>query len=473
MSVFRCLASQSPGTSTYAQSRNRCSESPDSIAEIVPQPRETAKPLARSYDETRGRNSQPSRTMSFRSVFVAITISGGLLLAALLINHARPPSDTSQPLPELVRATGRCAQCHREETPAVVHQFERSEHSRANITCYDCHQPGDGQESYDHFNFRLAREVTSLNCRGCHRTEYEQFARSRHALPAWAAVSGSSGMSPEHVAFGERHHPGAVDRPPNPLARREGAAATETGCLGCHAIGRPNRDGSIGSCTECHSRHSTSIALAREPRTCGQCHMGPDHAQVEIYTESKHGALYEAQRSSLNMSAEPKRLTTADMPIPTCATCHLSGLDGLRVTHDTTERLSYWLFAPVSERRPGYSRAQAEMQDTCLRCHASSNVEHFYQEAEAVLAATNEYVREGRALIADLRNEGLLTPDPFDEPIEFLYFDFWHYFGRTAKHGAFMGGADFVQWHGNYELLLSLTELKGMAAELRDSRADH
>ena len=33
------------------------------------------------------------------------------------------------------------------------HQYERSEHSRANITCYDCHQPGDGQESYDHFNF--------------------------------------------------------------------------------------------------------------------------------------------------------------------------------------------------------------------------------------------------------------------------------------------------------------------------------
>lgn len=410
--------------------------------------------------------------MSFRSVFVAVTISSVLLLSAILVHRARHRADADQPLPELVRATGRCAQCHREETPAIVHQFERSEHSRANITCYDCHQAGEGQESYIHFNFRLAQDVTSLNCSGCHRTEYQQFARSRHALPAWSAVSGSEGMSPEQLSSGERHHPGAVDRAPNPLARKEGLAATQTGCLGCHQIGRPNRDGSIGSCTECHSRHSTSIELAREPQTCGQCHMGPDHSQIEIYNESKHGALYAAQRTTMNLRAEPKLLTTADMAVPTCATCHLSGLDGLKVTHDTTERLSYWLFAPVSEKRPGYARAQAEMQETCLRCHASSSVTRFYEEAEAVLVRTNERVREGEAVMAALREDGLLTPEPFDEPIEFLYFDYWHYFGRTAKHGAFMGGADFVQWHGNYELLLSLAELKEMARELRDGRTD-
>lgn len=411
--------------------------------------------------------------MSFRSIFIAIAISGVLLLSALLIHRARPRTDIDQPIPELVRATGRCAQCHREETPAVVHQFERSEHSRANVTCYDCHQAGDGQASYDHYHFRLARDVTSLNCSGCHRTEYEQFARSRHALPAWSAVSGSDGLSAEQLAFGERHHPGAVDRPANALAKKEGLAATQAGCLGCHQIGRPNRDGSIGSCTECHSRHSTSIELAREPQTCGQCHMGPDHSQIEIYNESKHGALYAAQRTTMDLRVEPKRLTTADMPVPTCATCHLSGLDGLKVTHDTTERLSYWLFAPVSEKRPGYARGQAEMQETCLRCHASSSVARFYEEAEAVLLATNQRVREGESLIAALRGEGLLTPEPFDEPIEFLYFDFWHYFGRTAKHGAFMGGADFVQWHGNYELLLKLAEMKEMADELRDDRKNH
>lgn len=35
-----------------------------------------------------------------------------------------------------------------------------------------------------------------------------------------------------------------------------------------------------------------------------------------------------------------------------------------------------------------------------------------------------------------------------------------------------MGGADFVQWHGNYELLLKLTELEELAAGLRNARAD-
>ena len=110
------------------------------------------------------------------------------------------------------------------------------------------------------------------------------------------------------------------------------------------------------------------------------------------------------------------------------------------------------------------------MKETCRKCHAGPGIDTFYREAEVVLAATNEKVAEAQAIMTALREDGLLTPAPFDEPIEFLAFDFWHYYGRTAKHGAFMGGADFVQWHGNYELLHKLSELKKMAAE---RRADH
>jgi hypothetical protein len=171
----------------------------------------------------------------------------------------------------------------------------------------------------------------------------------------------------------------------------------------------------------------------------------------------------------MNLDAEPKKLTTADMPVPTCATCHMSGLEGQKVTHDTTERLSYWLFAAVSEARPGYLQGQVQMKETCLKCHAEGSVEEFYREAEIVLQSTNDKVRQGQELIAGLRQEGLLTPEPFDEPLEFMYFDFWHYYGRTAKHGAFMGGADFVQWHGNYELLLKLSEMKEIARQLRET----
>ena len=43
--------------------------------------------------------------------------------------------------------------------------------------------------------------------------------------------------------------------------------------------------------------------------------MGPDHSQLEIYEESKHGVLFAAQRDQMNLRADPKRLTTADMVV--------------------------------------------------------------------------------------------------------------------------------------------------------------
>ena len=407
--------------------------------------------------------------MSFKSIFISVFLGASLIVVALIFNVKRPATDTSQPSPDFVRATGKCATCHRRETSAVVHQFERSEHAQQGVTCLDCHRAVDGQEQHAHRGFTIAKHLTAKNCSQCHTTEYTQFLRSRHAAPAWAAVSGARDFTAEQIAFAEKYHKGAVNRPENPLAITEGESATNVGCLGCHDIGKPNADGSIGTCTACHARHSTSIALAREPETCGQCHMGPDHSQIEIYHESKHGVLYNAQKADMNLKTPPKALTTADMSVPTCVTCHLSGLDGLNVTHDTTERLSYWLFAAVSDKRPTYHQGQDAMKETCLKCHARSQVEIFYQEAEAVVADTNQKIVEAETLMKSLREDGVLTPTPFDEPIEFLYFDLWHYYGRTAKHGAFMGGADFVQWHGNYELLLKMTELKQIARELREN----
>ena len=66
-----------------------------------------------------------------------------------------------------------------------------------------------------------------------------------------------------------------------------------------------------------------------------------------------------------------------------------------------------------------------------------------------------------------LRKDGVLTGPPFSHPIDFVYFNFWHYDGRTSKHGAFMGGADFVQWHGNYPMLEKTVELNSLAAGMR------
>jgi len=405
--------------------------------------------------------------MSFRSVFIAVFLGTALILAALILNHQRPRHETQQPNAAAVRATGKCASCHLNETSAIVHQFEMSTHAAKGVTCLDCHRVAENQQALDHRGFEITTDVTAKNCAQCHPTQYDQFLKSRHGAPAWAAVMGSEPFTQEQIDYAETYHPKAVARGANKLAQLEGAGAIEKGCQTCHAIGKPNADGSIGSCTECHARHSTSIELAREPSTCGQCHMGPDHSQIEIYNESKHGVLYKAQKAHINLSADPKSLTTRDIPVPNCATCHMSGLEGMKTTHDVTERLSYCLFAPISEKRPTYAQGQAQMKEVCLKCHASKSVEAFYKDAEVVVASTNEKVTEIKQLMDELYDEGLLTPEPFDEPMEFMYFDYWHYFGRTAKHGAFMGGADFVQWHGNYELLLMKVEMEEEAERLR------
>ena len=405
--------------------------------------------------------------MKFKHVFIAVFVGTALIVAAFLLNQQRPAHQTDQPSADFVKATGKCAECHSRETGAVVHQFEMSKHAKEGVTCLDCHRTVDKQEEVDHRGFTISERVTSKNCKSCHAEEYEQYLRSRHAAPAWAAVEGSEPFTDEQIEHAEKYHEGAVERPPNELAQMEGPGAISKGCGACHGIGKPNPDGSIGNCTECHSRHKASVRQARMPRTCGQCHMGPDHSQLEIYQESKHGVLFEAQRETMNLDADPQRLTTRDMSVPTCSTCHMSGLGKLGVTHDVGERLSWYLFSPVSEKRPNYKRGQDEMQKACRSCHTEDHVETFYSEAETVVDTTNQKVQEMTELVEGLREDGLLTPEPFDETIEFVYFDLWHYYGRTAKHGAFMGGPDFVQWHGNYELLLHKVELEEMAREIR------
>ena len=405
--------------------------------------------------------------MSFRSVFVAVVIGFSLIVAAFLINRARPRVETAQPTADFVRASGKCAECHARLQYSVVHEYEMSAHARKGVNCLDCHQPAEGQQKKDHHGFVIAEHLTAGNCRGCHEQIYQEFLRSRHAAPSWAAIYGERGLSPEQVAFSEQYQPGGTRRPPHPFVTAEGTSAMISGCEQCHAIGKPNDDGTIGTCTACHSRHTSSVELARLPSTCGQCHMGPDHSQMEIYNESKHGVMFAAQRGLLNLAASPKTLTTRDMFVPTCATCHMSGINGLKVTHDPSDRLGWFLASAISTKRPNYVRAQEAMKQVCEQCHTAAIVDPVYAQGEQVVATTNARVQHAQDIVNSLRADGSLKGAPFTNPIDFLYFDLWHYDGRTAKHGAFMGGADFVQWHGNYPLLQKTVELEHAAAELR------
>ncbi len=405
--------------------------------------------------------------MSFRSIFVAVVIAFALILSAFLVNRARPKAEIQQPTADFVRASGKCAECHARTQYSVVHEFEMSAHAKKGVNCLDCHQPAPNQAKEDHHGFVISPHLTAGNCRSCHEGIYQEFLHSRHAAPSWAAVYGEKGLTPEQVAFSEQFQPGGTRRPPHPFVNLEGDSAMKGGCDQCHAVGKPNDDGTIGTCTNCHSRHTTSVALARLPSTCAQCHMGPDHSQIEIYDESKHGVMFAAQEHLMNLSAPSKSLTTRDMFVPTCATCHMSGINGLKVTHDPSERLSWYLANAVTERRPNFVRAQANMQQVCMQCHTKTVVDRVYSQGEQVISNTNAHVVAAKAIVDGLRKDGILTGPPFSNTVDFVYFDLWHYDGRTSKHGAFMGGADFTQWHGNYPMLQKTVQLKQMDADLR------
>jgi hypothetical protein len=411
--------------------------------------------------------------MSFRSVFIAVTVAFALILAAFLVNRARPRVETEQPTADFVRASGKCAECHARLQYSIVHEYEMSVHARKGVNCLDCHQPAEGQQKKDHHGFVISTHLTAGNCRSCHEGIYQEFLHSRHAAPSWAAIYGEKGLKPEQVAFSEQFQPGGTKRPPHPFVTAEGGAAMASGCEQCHSVGKPNDDGTIGSCTNCHSRHTSSVALARRPSTCGQCHMGPDHSQIEIYDESKHGVMFAAQEHLLKLDADPKTLSTRDMFVPTCATCHMSGINGLKVTHDPSDRLSWYLANAVSEKRPNYLRAQTSMKQVCTQCHTQALIDRVYAQAEQVVASTNAKVLTAKDIVDSLHKDGALTGPPFSNPIDFTYFDLWHYDGRTSKHAAFMGGADFVQWHGNYGLLEKTVQLKHDADELRRAHGAH
>ena len=135
--------------------------------------------------------------MTFRAVFIAITIATALIVAAYLVNSRRPRVVVEQPSAAFVRASGKCAECHRNTQYSIVHEYEMSKHAQKGVDCLDCHQVRPGQTGTNHNGFVINTGVTPANCRTCHEAIYQQFVRSRHAAPSWAAVAGDKDFTPE------------------------------------------------------------------------------------------------------------------------------------------------------------------------------------------------------------------------------------------------------------------------------------
>jgi len=255
------------------------------------------------------------------------------------------------------------------------------------------------------------------------------------------------------------------DKARNAIAILEGPEITRFACESCHTIGKPAEDGSVGQCQKCHIRHEFSLEQARKPETCNNCHIGPDHPQWEIFTESPHGIIYATSSDRYNWDADPGTLTVKDFPGPTCATCHFSGFGGASTTHDTGDRLTWYLFAPVSDRRPSWQDNMVRMQSVCLECHNKDFIARFYADADKATGAVNGFVKQGQDITKPLYDQNLISSTAFSEPIQYTEFELWHHWGRTAKFGAWMQGPDYTQWHGAYEMLKALAELRDLAQQ--------
>jgi hypothetical protein len=130
------------------------------------------------------------------------------------------------------------------------------------------------------------------------------------------------------------------------------------------------------------------------------------------------------------------------------------------------DRLTWFLAASISERRPSWQDNMVRMQSVCFECHNQTFIKEFYTKADTATEAVNALVKQSDAIMQPAMDRKLITDAPFDQPIDFVYFELWHHWGRTAKFGVWMQGADYTQWHGTYEMVKDLAELNDLVSDL-------
>lgn len=385
-----------------------------------------------------------------------------------------------------------CIQCHQKEHPGIVSDWASSRHANAGITCYDCHkaEPGDKDISLKHdkqygkadatyaptsLKVPVTGLVTPKDCSRCHPDEAKQYSISKHAntveimwkVDPWLKQGLNSDT--ERNA-GCNHCHGTV------IAMKEGELDPET--WPNVGVGRVNLDGSKGSCTSCHSRHQFSIEEARKPEACGQCHLGPDHPQIEIYKESKHGDIYDATGHKFKWDSPPGMWTPGvDYRAPTCSSCHMSGSGKIKTTHDVTERLSWELQTNMSIRpeefkafpaKTSWKEERGKMKEVCQQCHGATWVDAHYSKLDKVIDEYNNvYFKPAKAMMDSLYEKGLLdSSKQFDESLETEFYELWHHEGRRARMGTAMMAPDYAWWHGFYECKKRFNLLMHEAGEL-------
>jgi hypothetical protein len=384
-----------------------------------------------------------------------------------------------------------CVSCHQKASAGLTHEWESSAHAEAGVNCLDCHLADQvDADAIEHEGSIIATIVSPKDCGRCHSKEYKETEASVHSkariliadrVPALAADLSSKEM----VAAGcARCHGSEVG------LRADGSLAPET--WPNTGIGRLNPDGSHGSCSACHGRHKFSKAQARQPEACTTCHNGPHSPDDEVYATSKHGMLFNANRDQMNLASDSWVLGKDYSAAPTCVTCHMGATPGIKASHDVGMRNAWNLNGPVSERQhliifdngdrrelaesQGAPRRGAElskldgsmgqvkavatsdrrrqvMSKVCIECHSKGFVENYMRQFDDLMELYNEqFAKPAQAIMNALYEKNLLTPAPFDEPIEYTYWRLWHDDGTRARHGAAMMSPQLSSWEGMHRV---------------------
>jgi len=404
-------------------------------------------------------------TLEFKRILVA-ALSGLFLLALLVVAWVEGGQQRVEPKPRpsVTGESKKCVTCHEQKTPGIVAQWADSKHAVLGVACYECHRAEESDaDAFRHEGQWIATVVTPKDCSGCHADIAREFWNSHHSKAAQFVGSldnilGEIVEGPLAAANGCLQCHGstvAFARGPDGQARRDANGKPEFDPLTWPntGIGRVNMDGSRGACSACHSRHAFQRSMARQPDVCGKCHMGPDHPQIEIYNESKHGIAFRTRQAEMNLGSESWVLGVDYDAAPTCATCHMSATRNLPVTHDVGQRISWTLRPVVSKKLENWEKKREQMTDVCSNCHSPDFVRGFYRQYDATVDMWNtKFALPAQSIMTALREEKKITPDPFDDDIEWTFYRLWHHEGRRARMGVSMQGPDYTQWHGFFEV---------------------
>ncbi|ORJ63371.1 multiheme c-type cytochrome [Geothermobacter hydrogeniphilus] len=350
-----------------------------------------------------------------------------------------------------------CLDCHREETPAAVRQWQQSAHASSGVGCADCH-------GEDHDLILQGKAVVGAEvCGACHRQALAEHRRSRHGQGLHSGWGCTRNMPDRNSAECGFCHQEGSSLPVSTVhcARflEQSGEMRQNGCNRCHSV--------ENSCGSCHGNHLTDLALVRDPQVCAKCHMGPDHPQWEMWTASQHGQINKVR---------------GRVDGPDCQSCHLAAGG-----HDVSRGITVSPGGkPYSEQAVKAERKA--MLAVCVSCHARGFAMRELQRGDRIREQARALVDQARAIIEDLNDRGLLRPGPEDRPahplrgrtlvldgqmlyenishIERLFFKMQKYdFARTWK-GAYHQNPDYTHWYGNAELKMDLVDIRSEADRL-------